>query len=300
MMFQKYENINDVEAEFIPHLEKLMANKIPSFDFLISAEKKAQGEAIYYLLFGDRDNAPKGFIKGEIEVKKRMLLRSRKQMNWSGLKQNAFIIDPKFIKEFKNNFNKIKKITAQDYKVNHQFIIAPKELEQDNTIISQIEYIDTLFKGHQSYQDYLASLNTNIQKQIKKNFSSFKDLTINQYNSIKECFSYKKESTDDYKKLKKTLPIKVLESHECAVMAIESNNRVLGFSLLVFGQNNHSFFVFKNLSGLVDELLLVQMSIMLFYEFEKSHYLHSLEPIESTALFSQSGFSSSLETKYRA
>ena len=298
-MFQKYENISDVEAEFIPQLEKLMANKIPSFDFLIETQKDANEETIYYLLFGDRDNAPKGFIKGEIKKKKRVLLRPHKQINWCGLRENAFIIDPKFIKEFKNNFNKIKKVTAQDYRIKDQFIVAPKELEEDNNIVSQAEYIDTLFKSHQNYQDYLSSLNTNLQKQIKKSFSSFKDLTINQYSSIKECFSYKKDSTSDYKELKKTLPMKILESHSCAVMALESNNRVLGFSFLVFGQSNHSFFAFKNLSGLVDELLLIQMSIMLFYEFENSHYLHSLNSLESRALFIELGFSSSLETKYK-
>ena len=71
LLTQSFNSVNEIDGDFVPALEQLLAQYIPSFQSLQDYEKNAAKDNLfsYYLFFGKKTNAPIGFAQVEFEKK---------------------------------------------------------------------------------------------------------------------------------------------------------------------------------------------------------------------------------------
>jgi len=117
LITQKYNSTSDIDIEFIPSLEELLSESIPSFELIRAHEREAAPNKnfIYYLFFGNKTNAPIGFAQIEMtkdkeckeNVFEKFLKRkeikenkNEKSVKWAipGAHKEGIIFDPKYSK----------------------------------------------------------------------------------------------------------------------------------------------------------------------------------------------------------
>ncbi len=303
MFYHTYDNIEDIEPEFVASLEALLKDRTPSFDFIKSNEKE-ETNSTYYLFFGNKDNSPKAFIKSKIERPKQTILnkiipfKDSKFLKWSGPKtySDSFFIDLKYKTEFSIFFQNMAKEKAKELQLKEHRLISPIPISKEST--PPKKFLNSLFKTKNSYEEYIKSLNIVTQKEITSIFKDHHTLELKQYNSLLDCFSYKEKSKDEYKSLKKNWPYNLLTNIEHSIMSLETNDQILAFTVLIKNDLKHSFFYTNNLLNLVDERILTQLALMLFYEENSSIYLHSLNKVEFTSEYEKLNFDSYIEKEY--
>lgn len=294
MFIQEYDSLNDIENEFPPELEELLKDKVPSFSFFKSQEEQDGDKFI--LCFSDKDNSPRAYFKLKkiVNNQKRsfsLVRTEKKSLHLSGACSEEINISLQPTIDVENLLKKY--IASLNTKKKQVSIIINNRIQKSFTDIKQLENrVSSLVKSKKTYQDYLNSLNKTFKKQIERDFSSFKELNLNHYESLKECFSYK-ENIDDFKEIKKDSVFKSLKNEKLKIIALEKSKRVLGFSCLVKGVKKHSFYIYKNLSGLIPDIILLQLAVILFYENEDYHYLHPLNSTSFKKIHERSGFNSS-------
>lgn len=299
MFFHSYDNINDIESEFLISLNNLYADKCPHFDFIKEKEQEEENSK-YYLFFGSNDNSPKAFLKAKtLETKNKYLpFMKQKSIKWSGpsTTNNSFYIDPKYQKEFKEHFSILKKEIHSKQKVTKQTVISQFPIESKELISETL--VKSLFKSSTSYEDYINSLSLTSQKEITALFKEYKNLNIQKYNSLKECFNYKTKNKDTYNELKKLSPYKLLKETKHQVIAIENNEQILAFCILIMNDNGHAFFYINNLLNLINDQLLLNLSILNFYDEEDVLYLHPLERTNYTNYYKSLKFTQEIDREF--
>jgi hypothetical protein len=316
LLTQKYHSAKDIDPEFIPSLEELLSECVPSFNWLKSFEESAPENThfAYYLFFGTQHNSPVGFAQVSLEgeekektlfshfFKQKTLSHSRKKAYWKmpGSLNEGIIFQPMYIKEAANNTKNIFKEYLDRKDIEAQSLCFSKalyELEglKNESRASMVEKTipGTLIKTANSYENYLSTLEDSLQTQIKKMWRSFykEELKLGEYSNLKEVFSYRKGTNDVYKKIKSNPVFKQYKNEKCIHLTVEKDNAVLAIIFFIKGHGGHYFFDTFSLDKSVDEMMLCQLTIMKFYEIEDSSRLHLMNKSDSISLYQSLGFS---------
>ena len=316
LLTQKYHSAKDIDPEFIPSLEELLSECVPSFNWLKNFEESAPENThfAYYLFFGTHHNSPVGFAQVALESEKKgsnilsKFFKSKsqslsiKKAYWKmpGSLNEGIVFQPMYIKDATSKTKGIFKEYLERKDIETQsmcFSKALHELEElkNESKASMIEKVipGTLIKTANSYENYLSTLEDGLQTQIKKMWRSFykDEMKLGEYASLKEVFSYRKGSNDIYKKLKSDWIFKQYKSEQCLHLTVEKNNSVLAIIFFIKGHSGHYFFDIFCIDKSVDELMLCQLTIMKFYELEDSSRLHLMNRSDSISLYQSLGFS---------
>lgn len=313
LLTQKFNSAKDIDAEFIPTLESLLSDCVPSFDWLLDHETNSPENIHfhYYLFFGERTNAPIGFA--QVAIKKdqkkstsflaKFIPKDQKsaKAKWivPGSFQEAVVFDPKYRKAGLSKASKIFKEFEQRDDIEEQtlrFGQAYSELSEtfSGQLTKQAERIvpDTLVKNQRDYKEYLNSLLETTRLSIMQQWKEIhkKSFNFNEYEDFKEVFAYKENGAKLYKELKQNKNIKKYLKLNCAYYTLEKEKTLLGIVFLIKGYGHHYFYDYYSLSNDFNESVLHQMAIMNFYEEENSNRLHLLFQPKDYEYFTQVGF----------
>jgi hypothetical protein len=298
---QKYHSIKEIDLEFIPGLEQLLSDCIPSFAWLKDFEQNAPSNIhfIYYLFFGDGHNSPVGFAQMLIEnpddqnkpsfftnfFKKKTLPIAQKKAKWlvPGTYQEALVVEPRYKRLALNKAAMLFEEVAQREDILSQhFCLAdvyndlPSKLSSNMLFTQERIICDTLTKNQKDYQDYLRSLDAEIAKSIMAKWKDLHKLgfSISSDHIFKEVFAYKDEGLALYKSLKNDARIKKYLTEKTEFIALQNGQKILAIIFLIQGINHHYFYDFYVLEDILEEEILHQIAIMHFYDKEDSHRLH--------------------------
>lgn len=311
---QKYHSASDIDSEFIPSLEHLLSDCMPSFEWLKDHENNS-AENIhfnYYLFFGDKHNAPIGFAQVAIEQdkKKQPNLFNKfkkkqdekiKKANWlvPGSFQEAIVFEPRYknmaIAKASNIFEEFlerKDIKGQTLRFGQAYSELPQKLHGHLKTSTERIIPDTLVKNQSGYKEYLDSLKPQLKQDIVNNWRSLhtQGFILDEDDIFKEIFAYKNNGAKVYKSLKSDTKIKKYLKLNTTFYTLEKNKDLLGIVFLIKGVGHHYFYDFVNLSNEMDNQILHQMAIMNFYEREDSDRLHLLFAPSDHSYFTQVGF----------
>lgn len=313
-MTQKYHSAQDIDCEFIPSLEELLSDCMPSIEWLKDYELNSPQNIHfnYYLFFGDKHNAPIGFAQVAIEQvikirksffqsfnkKKKNIIKSA---NWlvPGCFKEALVFEPRYknmaIMKASNIFDEFLKredIRGQTLRFGQAYSELPQSFQ--GHLKKSVEKVipDTLVKNQAGYKDYLDSLNSRTKNQITHNWRSLhtQSFTLDENDIFKEIFAYKNNGAKLYKELKSNTKIKRYLKQNTTYYTLEQNNELLGIVFLIKGISHHYFYDFIQLTNEIKPEVLHQMAIMNFYEREDSNRLHLLFEPQNHEYFTQVGF----------
>lgn len=314
ILTQKYHSASEIDEEFIPGLEILLREYFPSFKWLVQREK-LEPDSIhftYYLFFGSKHNDPVGFAGLSIHkcddmepwYKKFFTKKektSQKIVDWStlGNGEEAIIFDPMYAKPA---LNKTKELISSYFNRNDvsmqtiTFSRAYSEisLNQFKSEKSEKKVANTLTKSGNNYQDYLTQRDQKFQQNIKtewKKLSSTLDMDIGDFQNFKSVFEYRTEGQVLYKQLKKDPRIALHILEDTNYITFEKDNQIQAILFLIHGVKGHLFFDWKIFNPEVSQEMMIQLSIMKFYETESATYLHPLTIYELSKKLEFAGFS---------
>ena len=321
LMTQKYHSANDIDSEFIPSLEKLLCECIPSFDWIKNFEKEAPENThfTYYLFFGSQHNAPVGFAQVALESQerqKRKLLtyilpfnlkskgsikKRSKKASWAmpGSLKEGVIFEPMytkdaviFTKKLFSEYQNREDIYTQSSCFSRAFSDVKDFSSKIHVSTCEKLIPSTLIKNQPNYEKYLASLDKDLEKSIKLAWRDFykKEMKLGEYQSLKDIFSYKKESIEIYKKLKNEPILKKYKEQECRFLTLEKGDDVIAIIFFIKGFGHHYFFESLNLNGEASSLIITQLAIMKFYEVQDSDRLHLLGESRQSMQYEIQGF----------
>ncbi len=291
---QKYNSAADIDPEFIPDLEKLLSDCVPSFEMIKQNEQKADDSThfAYYLFFGQKTNAPIGFAQININIekdksKKTFFSRFKKKplematLNWSmpGCLKEGIIFDPQYIQHACPKAQSIFEEYQQREDVKEQellFSSAYTDLTKLTQESSSDFVAESLVKNRDSYQDYMQSLSSNSQKDIRSAWKEKKANSPGDYEHFKEAFAYKTEGSDQYKNWKSETKVQTYLELGCPIeyLTVENKDKVLAMVFFFEGRSGNAFYdiIFSEISDLAGH----QLAILKFFEKNQLHRLHYL------------------------
>lgn len=317
---QKYNSAEDIDPEFIPSLESLLENCVPSFELIKNYEKAAQDNInfAYYLFFGNTTNAPIGFAQVEMQkntpVKKSFFSRFKKEspldskinthLKWSipGSYKEGIVFDPKFIKHASDKTKKIFNEYFEREDIQTQELIFSGAYESLNIPFQSQTYqnkdivsLDTFIKNKQSYESFLSDLPRDLNQLIKRSWKNIQqdlNLKLGEYTSFKDAFSYKTNAANQYKELKQKPQIKKYLSVEEGIefLTLESSESIEALVVFIKGSGHHCFYEILHLSDKAPEIIPHQMAILKFFEKDSVNKLHALGEITQTGHLLDIGF----------
>lgn len=311
-MTQKYNSANEIDPEFIPSLEELLAECIPSFDYIKHAENNAPDNIFYnyFLFFSNRTNAPIGFAQVEIKqtkaTKKSLFDRFRKKtdLREKGVKSSRWFIpgsykegvvfEPMYIKhatpkaqKLLNEFCEREDIYAQEITYSHALGQLDFNHDVEHEVTNKKTYIaDSLVKSKKNYEEFMKNLSSEDQRLISTSWKMIhKELQyqIGEYNNFKEVFAYKNKGAEQYNIIKKIPKVKTYleESHSPVFMTLETKDEIKALLIYVMGKNGNAFYDIVLTEDQIPETIPHQMSIIQFFESKSSHRLHFLGDMNS-------------------
>lgn len=297
LITQKYHSAFEIDQEFIPSLEELLKDKIPSFEWIKFQEEKTPKDVhfAYYLFFGNEHNSPIGYAQACIHNKEthsslfgKFLGQPKKEKSliWSMFGENyqGVVFEPKYSSVGIESTKKLVQEYNERADINFHFLkIDKKDSEQLNSlepIKCQTEkLIDGLIKNQDSYQDYLSSLIPAVQKHIKNLWKSLyqnPNFKMGQYSIFKDCFAYKPAGLGQYNDAKKNPRLEIYKKFCDSFYTLETNEEVKAILFFIKGKANHVFCDFYAFDQDIDKDLLIQASILSFYENREWSHLHFL------------------------
>lgn len=302
----KYTTVNEIDPEFIPSIEELLSDRLPSFSLIKDFEEKSDESTFfnYYLFFGNQGNSPIGFAQVEIQddnlekqskfklnfLKKKTLPYRKLKWRIPGSLEEGVVFSPKYarhaLEKTQSIFNELqvsKEVHSQELKYNSSFEKIDNQISQLNSISNVEEYSvpDSFLKSFNNYESYFSALETVTQTEVKKLWKMvYKDLglDIKEYTSFKDCFSYKTEGSHQYKELRSLEKIKAYQKldNKLYFQTLESKSKVFVVIIYIEGKNGHLFYDFLNIENHLSNEVIHQMAIMKFYDFENFYKLHTL------------------------
>jgi hypothetical protein len=300
LIVQKFHSIHEIDPEFIPNIELLLQEEIPHFDSLVAQHDQAPADEVftYFLFFGPTQNTPIGMAQLSLKQipskkflpwwKKLMFWKKDhlqwKQATWkvayTGLGTGVF--DQRFSRSGKEKiFQLINEYHSRPDVMANNFLSIKDVAEQqipwkDASTWNKESYVlEPLSKSSKTYQDYLASLDPEIAKQIK---TSWKDLHKNSEIKLGDYPSIADAPAN--------LPIEasVLErwkKYGAAVLTFERDDSILGCLLFMSGKNGNVFFepfLFEpDGDPVVDEELYTQYALLKFFEMPQAKKFHLMK-----------------------
>lgn len=314
LITQKYHSAQDIDPEFIPTLEQLLSDCVPSFEWLKDYEKEAPKNVYfnYYLFFSHKTNAPIGFA--QVAIKKESTPKSSifakfnkkaqqksKEANWivPGSFQEAIVFNPSYksvgltkATHIFQEFEQREDIKGQTIRFGQAYRELPNQLHSKIQKQTEIIVPDTLVKNQEDYQNYIHSLPETMRMEIMKNWKQLHKLSLklDENDEFKEIFAYKNQGAKLYKELKQNPKVKKYIKLNTKYFTIESNKQLLGIVFLIKGYGHHYFYDFIQLEENLDQTVFHQIAIMNFYEEEKSNRLHLLFQPTNHQYFTDVGF----------
>ena len=314
---QQYNSIHEIDPEFIPSLEELLADEIPDIHTLEDYEKSTPEDISinYYLFFGGQTNAPIGFA--QVELKKttpikrsffeRILNKDEledfyKVATWKipGAPHECVAFSPRYqkyaeesIQQLFSDLNEREDITDQIISTSRRYqdyfkAQKPKEYKK-------IQRLDALFKSYDNYQEYLSNLAPDLRHTIFKGFKQLQvelGLSIGEYDQFKESFAYKSEGAKQYKEYKNHPIIKkIIEDEEkYQVVTLESKERIKAMAIVKHRRSGHSFYHILIQDTDIKPIMVHQLAIMSFYGQSNTNQLHLADSYENLSSFTDLGF----------
>lgn len=300
-MVQKFHSIHDIDSEFIPSLEILLQEDVPSFKNLIEKHDQAPAGDVftYFLFFGPTQNTPIGFaqlclhsLPGDdlITWKDKIFKFWKKehlhwkQVTWKVGDGNSglFVFDPRFSRSGKEKIQELIYEYESRPEIKSQELFFIKGLQDfqsgwstDNKWSKDRFVLEPLIKSSKSYQDYLGSLHQDVSAQIKQ---GWKDLHQKSQVELGDYLSAKETP--------QTIPIdeKVLKLWEklgVQILTFEKDLKVLGCLVVQRGKNGNIFFEpfpfeTHDQAIVVDELY-TQYALLKFFEMPDARKCHMLK-----------------------
>ncbi len=308
LITQKYNSANDIDPEFIPALEELLAEHVPCFQVIKNYEKVAKENInfTYYLFFGPSTNTPIGYAQAEIEIKpdrepsffqkifnkKSPINSGISKLSWTspGVYREGIIFSPQFIRYagdktslILNEYFKREDVREQKIRFSESLSLANcfKDLKAKTTPSTSLGF---LLKNKNSYQEFIEDLSFDLKKNIQADWKFIMKnlgLELKEYKSFKEVFQYKSDGASQYKELKrspKVIDLAYIEN-ECEFLTLESTNRVEAIVSFSIGKGKNAFYDILLVGDNIPENIPLQMALMKFFENDDLHKLHSLVPV---------------------
>lgn len=301
LIVQKFHSIHEIDPEFIPSLELLLQEEVPSFNYLVEKHDTAPASDVftYFLFFGPTQNTPIGFaqlclrqLPGEKLIswqKKVFKFWDKDHEHWKELiwkvgdgHAGLFVFDSRYVRSGKEKvLELIREYELRD-DIKAQEIHSLKGLqdfqsswEVENKWSKDTFVLDPLIKSSKTYQDYLQQLNADVRRQIKHSWKS-----LHQQNEV-ELGDYPSPH-----EAPKTLPVseEQLTSWEKAgaqILTFEKDLEVLGCLVVFKGRNGNIFFepfpFEPEGNSLVPDELYTQYALLKFFEMSDARKCHLLK-----------------------
>ena len=299
ILCREFSSIHEIDIEFIPTIENLLAATLPDINILKTEEqnKSDQEYFVYHLFFGNRTNAPIGFAKAVVHIDKEVkptflnkLLNKdglEKSVEWNISKENysGFVFDPQYIDGMKDaslkaikKLYKGKEVIEQklyfDDQYQNTFLLEDAEIKK--TIIP-----DSLVKNQSSYAEYMNALSLEAKKEVKalwKVIYQDPEIKYGDYDNLKDIFAYKDLGASQYKELKGKKIIQKYQNMECSksYLTLENSYEVLAIVIFTSGHQGNAFFEIVHGDQHFSNKMFIQMGILKFYEDQNTTYLHAL------------------------
>lgn len=310
---REFSSIHEIDSEFIPSLEELLASTMPDINILKKEEEEKSDREyfIYHLFFGQRTNGPIGFAKAVVHIDKEVkptffnkIMKKaglEKSVEWNIFKDHysGFVFNPKYEKHLKEAALKAVEKLYKGNEVLKQKLFFDDFYEntfqgQGSNQIEKAIMPDALVKKQQNYQGFIASLSSETQKYIRsiwRHVYQDPELKLGEYNNFKDVFTYKDTGAEQYKELKKHHFFSKYQNMECdkQYLTIENDYEVLAIVIYTHGKQGNVFFEIVHGKENFDLALLIQLAIMKFYEDPRASYLHALHTNINNELY-QFGF----------
>lgn len=319
-MVQQYHSIHEIDAEFIPSIEVLLEEEIPHFDVLVRRHDLAPEKEMftYFLFFGSSHNMPVGIAHVGLKFldvdcrtfSQKLKFWNKDHTHWKQLdwrlpgtsigmgvfNQKAGVSSHKKILDILSDYLHREDIVAFNIfnaknQPEVQLNLEPKHFMQKDHY-----HLLPLTKSVNSYQEYLASLEVESQKEIArqwKQLHKFHHIELGEYPIADAPTGLPFDSST----------LEFWNSIGAQLLTFNKDGQILGCLLMIEGKNGNFFFEpfpFESAQeALVSDLLYIQYAIFKFFEFShsrKCHILKGLEKLvfqekEDLAFFADQGFS---------
>ncbi len=300
LIVQKFHSIHEIDPEFISNIETLLQEDVASFDTLVQRHDLAPDtdRFTYFLFFGPTQNAPVGFAqmclrtipsKDFLPWHKKLKFWDKEYTHWKQItwqvgdgSAGMCVFDPRFARTGREKVIKL----IQEYEqrsdvLAHNFFFLkglqdfPAPWKETPCFTKESFVLEPLIKSAKSYQDYLKTLNPEVQGFIKK--------------SWKELHAKGEIDLGDYpnpKETPKTLPIpeeqlNIWEKWGAQVLTFEKDLKVLGCLLVLKGKNGNVFFepfpFEAENEALVNDELYTQYALLKFFEMPDARKCHMMK-----------------------
>src|SRR5690554_304918 len=320
LMVQQYHSIHEIDSEFLPSIEYLLEEEIPHFNILIRKHDTAPEREMftYYLFFGPSHNMPVGFAHVGLKFldidcrsfSQKLKFWNKdythwKQLDWNlagtsiGMgvfNQKAGLSGHKKIQSILENYLSREDIVSYN-------LFNPKHLSETtlpgmkHSFQKDHYHLLPLTRSVNNYQEYLATLEKESQKEIKKQW--------------KELYKIHQIELGEYPDLNETPPglpfdeatLNFWKEMNGQLLTFHKEGQVLGCILMLEGKNGNFFFEpfpFESAQeAKVNDILYIQYAILKFFEFSHSRKCHILKGLnklifqdkEDLAFFADQGFS---------
>jgi hypothetical protein len=238
--------------------------------------------------------------------KNQLLKKKYKSVRWSipGSLKEGIIFDPMYVKHacskaesIFNEYSDRDDIHLQEICFSDAYTEMESFIHSNNKKNKKNQVQDTLFKNQDSYQSYLGSLSSNLQRLIKKSWKVTQidlELNMGDYSSFKEIFAYKSEGAKQYKECKNhSKLLKYLSlNQETYFLTLESSSEVKAIIPYIKGQGHHTFYDVLMLDESIPETIPHQLAIVKFYDLEDCDRLHFLGETKQQDHFLDLGYTS--------
>lgn len=302
LIVQKFHSIHEIDPEFIPNLEILLQEEVPSFRSLIEKHDTAPESEVftYFLFFGPTQNTPVGFaqlclhaLPGRELVPwwRRILFfwdksyNHWKQLTWKVGDGNSgmFVVDPKFSRSCKEKIQELIKEYEARKEVQTEEIYHLKGLQDYQSTLADAPVswskdrfvLEPLVKAQKSYEDYLSSLSPELKNHIKR---SWKDLHTKSQVELGD-YPSAKETPKTIPVHEKTLAL--WDELGAQVLTFEKDLKILGCLIMLKGKNGNFYFepypFEPEGETIVRDELYTQYALLKFFELSDARKCHMLK-----------------------
>ncbi len=297
LMVQSFHSIHEIDTEFVTSIEFLLQEEVASFKSLVDLHDLAPEGCLftYFLFFGPTQNAPVGFaqlclkpipFKKIIPWHKRMNFWDKSRHHWKQLSWQIgnglcglCVFDPKFLRSGKEKVQSLIEEYEKRSDIVAQETYYLKGLQEFSSLWNQTDQwskeffvLDPLNRASKSYEDYILSLNPEVQNLIKESWKTLyqkRKIKLGDYASVSEITKKLPPNTE--------IPQSLIES-ESQVLTFEKEDKVLGCILVQKGKNGNIFFepfpFEPEGEVLVNDELYTQYALLKFFETDGGRKCH--------------------------
>lgn len=300
LIVQKFHSIHEIDPEFIPSIEILLQEEVPSFDILVQRHDSApQGHLFtYFLFFGPTQNTPIGFAQLCLQPipssqylpwHKKLAFWNKEHEHWKQLtwrigdgSTGLCVFDPKYTRSGKEKIQELIKEYELRPEVMAEQVFYIKGLQEfnlsaqgTNVLLKEAYVLEPLTKAFKTYQSYLESLDSEMQSFVKntwKNLHNKGEIELGDYQS----------PTDTPKTLQ--IPSSQLEQWTkwgAQVLTLEKDLKVLGCLLVLKGRNGNIFFepfpFEPEGAAIVSDEIYTQYALLNFFEMPEARKCHLMK-----------------------